>query len=153
MCRDKRVAPYCCYFTENPSGEFWKGLLQSAVKIAPSIMAMVPDPRVKAAAAAFSAMEPSISAMLAENGDKKAKRKQKNAQEKYGPGMKKNRNRMIVPKKNKVANGQFQPPHREWDAAHAARYDPPSSWENNTQIKKPNLKSTVRPVKRLGNKQ
>jgi hypothetical protein len=104
-----------CYFTENPSGEWWKGIARTVLSVAPAVLSMMPDPRLKAAGAAFTAMAPQLQDMLAEDMNKKNKRKQRNAEGKYGPGMKQNKNRQIVPinsktkKKKKKTNGEWVP--------------------------------------------
>jgi hypothetical protein len=159
----KRVAPYCCYFSDNPSGEFWKGMLRAAANIAPTILAAIPDPRVKAAAVAFEAIKPAVIQMLEEQPEHRTKRKAKNASNKYGEGFKKNKNQVIVPrkpKKHKTPNGNFQGPRGplEYQSQYDPHYRPNGNetWEgtrrvsNNPPLKTPKPKTPVRPTRGRG---
>jgi hypothetical protein len=140
-----------CYFTENPSGEWWKGIARTVLSVAPAVLSMMPDPRLKAAGAAFTAMAPSLETMLAEDMEKKKKRQKNNSEGKYGPGMKKNKNRQIVPKKRKKkTNGDWVPPPHKGSAI------PGTGWEEgggsilaNQQRQKLQLQQRQTPVRPL----
>jgi len=101
----KGQAPTSTFFTNNPSGEWWKTILSTAADIAPSILSMIPHPAARALAPIAAMAAP----MLKEAANtSKAKRKTKNQAGAYGAGMKKNKTGNIVPQKPKKAlTGQF----------------------------------------------
>jgi len=102
----KRTAPTSTYFTDNPSGEWWKKLLGTAAELAPSILSMIPHPAARALAPVAQMAAPMFMGMAAESA---TKRKAKNANGKYGQGMKKNKTGHIVPRKPKKAvSGNYE---------------------------------------------
>lgn len=103
----KCCAPNATFFTNNPSGEWWKTILGTAAELAPSILSMIPHPAARALAPVAAAAAPMLKSAAA---DSKTKRKAKNASGKYGVGMKKNKQGKIVPKKPKpAASGVYVP--------------------------------------------
>jgi len=94
----KACAPTATFFTNNPSGEWWKTILSTAAEVAPSILSMIPHPAARALAPIASMAAPMLKSAAQ---DSKVKRKQKNQAEKYGPGMKKNKSGAVVAKKPK----------------------------------------------------
>jgi hypothetical protein len=90
------LIPQACAFTENPSGEWWKTALSAIGGAAGPLLLKIPHPLAKAAGLAAIGGSAYLS-MSAE--DKKAARKQRNNNGKYGPGMKKDAYGTIKPRK------------------------------------------------------
>lgn len=103
----RAAAPFATFVKNNPGGEWWKTILGTVAEVAPSILSLIPHPVAQVAAMAAKAAAPMIKQAAA---DSKTKRKQKNAQQAYGQGMKKNKAGQVVPKKpkkKKAPSGQL----------------------------------------------
>lgn len=84
--RAMELIPQACYFTENPSGEWWKTALAGIAKAAAPLLMMIPHPIGKAAGVAAGG----LGAVLDSQGqESKQKRKAKNSGGFYGQNVKK----------------------------------------------------------------
>jgi len=84
--RAMELCPKACYFTENPSGEWWKSMVASIAKAAAPLLGMIPHPLGKAASVAAAGLG---TIMDDQGAQSKRKRKAKNKAGFYGPDTKK----------------------------------------------------------------
>lgn len=82
--RVNALIPAACYFTDNPSGEWWKGMLGKIATAAAPFLAMIPHPVGKAAAIAATGLG---TALLDSEAESRKKRRQKNEAGYYGKGV------------------------------------------------------------------
>jgi len=89
-----RELPAGVPFGENPAGEWWAKMLGSIASIVGPMVAALPHPGFKAAGLAITTGGAALSSYADSHGEK---RKEKNKNQKYGPGKKKNRAGNVVP--------------------------------------------------------
>lgn len=78
--RVQGLIPQACYFTDNPSGEWWKTMLGGIAKAAAPLLMMIPHPLAKAAGVAAGGMGAALESAA---DDSRAKRRKKNASGAY----------------------------------------------------------------------
>lgn len=103
----RQAVPFATFVKNNPGGEWWKTILGTVADVAPSILAMIPHPAAKAAGIALTAAAPILKSAASNS---KQKRKNNNASQKYGAGMKKNKQGKVVQRKKPSkhpANGRL----------------------------------------------